>query len=157
VPGKSISPPHLSVISKEDSLMSEIRSSIYNNIYNPKFWGEYTTPTFTILKVTYDNNGDVKHISFSDSADSSFLKLYSKMPTYHDIKTTFKNYAAIKSYRDISLLIPVYYEPSYTSHQNQNFYYFQIESIMKFNGKEFVGKSILLRPIVIRVLKEHNM
>jgi hypothetical protein len=44
VPGKSISPPHLSVISKEDSLMSEIRSSIYNNIYNPKFWGEYTTP-----------------------------------------------------------------------------------------------------------------
>ena len=142
-------------VSPADSLINEFKNSIYNSIYNPVFWSKSYVPTFTVLKIDIDARGKVQDVRFSDSADTLFVKAFLNRPKYHDDKLTLERYAEAESYKDISILIPVSYEPSYSPHRN--FYYDNMESLMKFDKKDFTGKAIMLSPIKIAVLKERNM
>lgn len=138
-----------------DSLIAEFENSIYNCFYNPKFWSKSNTPTFTVLKIDINKLGKVKNIRFSDSADTVFVNAFTERPKYHDYKATLEKYAKIKLYRNISMLIPVSFEPLYGPIRSLNFD--KIESLMKFDKKDLTGKIILLPAIRIKVLPEHNM
>ena len=138
-----------------DSLLVEFENSIYTSFYTPKFWSKNTLPTFTVLKIDIDKNGNVTGIRFSDSADTAFVNAFLQRPKFHNDKSTLEKYAKAKSYSDCSILIPVSYEPSFGS--NYSFLYRNMDSLMKFDSQYFIGKAIILAPIQIRVLSEHNM
>lgn len=147
---------HLLVrISYTDSLINEFENSIYESFYNPVFWSKTPNPTFTVLKIDIDKEGKVKDVRFSDSADTLFVNAFLRRPKYHDDTATLKKYAKAKEYKDISILIPVSYEPFYSPQHNFN--YSNLELLMKFDKKDFTGKAIMLAPIQIKVLSEHNM
>jgi hypothetical protein len=142
-------------LSVEDSLYSEINNTIYNTFYTPSYMVN-KTPVFTVFKVDIDWEGKVISIQFSDSADSTFVKAWLNKPKYHDDKATLERYAKAKSLTNISLLIPVIYEPNYPQ-QKKVFSYDELEAIMKFNKQNFTGKSIMFSPINIAVLLRGNM
>ena len=147
--------PLVAHVSYADSLIGEFENSIYDSFYNPAFWAKSNTPRFTVFKIDIGQDGKVKGMGFSDSADTLFVNAFLNRKKYHDDIATLEKYAKAKSYSNVSILIPVSYEPSYSS--RQSFYYDKMESIMKFDKKDFEGKAILLSPIKIAVLSEHNM
>ncbi|MBS1520228.1 MAG: hypothetical protein JST50_04470 [Bacteroidetes bacterium] len=138
-----------------DSLMGSFRNSIYSRIYNPAFWSKSTKPAFTMIKISIDINGKVSNIKFSDSADTLFLKTFLSMPKHYNDIAILEKYAAIKSYKNVSILVPVSYEPGYNP--NHNYSYSNLQSLMKFDKKDLVGEVIITPPIIIGVLNEHNM
>jgi len=139
----------------EDSLYLEISNTIYYTYYNPSYMSN-KTPVFTILKVEIDWAGKVTNISFSDSSDSVFVKAWQNKPKVHDDKATFERYSKEKSYRNVSLLIPVAYEPQLPN-SNKYFTNDYLEAYMKFDKKAFAGSAIMLPPITITVLERGNM
>jgi hypothetical protein len=138
-----------------DSLLREIDNDIYYTYYSPAFMSN-KVPVFTMLKVDIGWDGKVTSIQFSDSAGPDFIKAYFDRPKGHDIKATLEKYAKIKSYTDVSLLIPVSWEPNYPN-QKKVFTYDEMEGIMKFNKKDFTGKSIMFSPIYITLSATGNM
>lgn len=141
--------------STEDSLYLEISNTIYYTYYNPAYMSN-KTPVFTILKVDVDWAGKVTNISFSDSADSVFVKAWQNKPKVHDDKATFERYSKEKSYKNVSLLIPISYEPQLPN-SNKYFTNDYLETYLKFDKKAFVGNAIMLPPITITVLEKGNM
>lgn len=139
-----------------DSLYAIICNPIYNSFYNPSYMSS-TTPTFTMLKIDIDKNGKVTDIRFSDSADSTFVNAYVNRKKWPNEISTIEKFAKAKEYSDVSLLMPVNYEPNYRPKQTKVFSYEEMENIMKFNKKEFTGKVVKLPSMNIRVLSEHNM
>src|SRR3569623_1081077 len=87
-------------ISYVDSLMGSFRSSVYSRIYNPAFWSKSYKPVYTMLKISIDENGKVKEIKYSDSADALFVKTFLGMPKYYNDIATLEKYAMAKSYKD---------------------------------------------------------
>jgi hypothetical protein len=114
------------------------------------------TATFAVLKIDIDKKGKVTDIRFSDSADSTFLKAYANRQQWPDEKGTIEKYAKAKGYKNVSLLMHVRFEPRYPS-SNKYISYDQAEAVMQFAGKEFIGNSIILPCMNIRVSAEHNM
>ncbi|MDB5129969.1 hypothetical protein [Mucilaginibacter sp.] len=141
--------------SVSDSLFNEFSNGIYHSFYTSSYMST-TTPTFTMLKVDISKNGKVTSIQFSDSADSTFVKAYLNRKKWHDDKATLEKYAKIKSYTDVSLLIPVSWEPDYPN-QKKLFSYDEMEGIMRFNKKDFTGKSVFFPPIYIKITPGGNM
>jgi hypothetical protein len=124
----------------EDSLLKEFQNTVYYTFYNPTYM-QTTVPTFTMLKIDIDGTGKIAGIDFSDSADPSFTKAWSDKKNVHDDKATLQQYAKIKGYYNVSLLMPVSYQPNYPNQK-----------------KVFTnGKAILLEPINIVVLSKGNM
>jgi len=138
-----------------DSLINEFRNTIYYSLYNSNLLANNKTPTFTVLKIDIDDKGIVTGITFSDSADTLFVKTFLKRHKYHDDIATLEKYAKAKSYNNISIIIPVSYEPLYDI-QN-SFISNKVEYIMKFDGKDFTGKAIMLAPIRVGMLSKNNM
>jgi hypothetical protein len=138
-----------------DSLYREFVNTIYNAFYNPSYMMTQS-PTFTILKIAIDKQGKVADIRFSDSADSSLVKAWKNKPKSHDDVATLEKYAKAKAYKNISILIPVIFEPNAPNLKKQ-FTYEQAESLFKFNRQSFSGSSIMMSPIPIPVLSDHNM
>jgi|GEM_PF-6123628 len=138
-----------------DSLYNQFQSDVYYSFYNPTYMSN-TTTTSTIMKVDIDWQGKVTDINFSDSADSIFVKVYRNHLKIHDDKVLLEKYAKSKSLTNISLLIPVNYEPNYP-HQRKTFSYDELEGLIKFNKRSFTGKSIIFEPINIAVLTRGNM
>jgi hypothetical protein len=141
--------------SMEDSLLNQFQNTIYNTFYNPEYMSN-NTPIATMMKVDINWEGKVTSISFSDSADSIFVRAFKNHPKWYDDKATLEKYAKVKSLTNISLLIPVNYEPGYP-HQRKTFSYDELEGLMKFNKKSFTGKSIVFEPVNIVVLARGNM
>ena len=138
-----------------DSLFTEISSTIYDSFYTSSYMST-TNSTFTVLKIDINKQGKVTGINFSDSADSTFVKAYTNRKKWHDDTATLEKYAKINSYTDLSLLIPVSFEPNYP-YQKKLFSYDELESIMKFGKNSFTGKSVLFSLIRITVLPHGNM
>lgn len=138
-----------------DSLLTEFSNTVYNTFYTPSYMYT-TTPTFAVLKIEIDKKGKVADIRFSDSADYTFVKAFDNRKKWHDDKATLEKYAKLKAYKDVSLLMPVSYEPQFP---NPNKYYTNgyMESYLKFNNKDFTGKAVMLSPIFIPVLTKGNM
>jgi hypothetical protein len=141
--------------SASDSLFNKFSNGIYHSFYTPSYMST-RTPTFTMLKVDINKDGKVTSIQFSDSADSTFVKAYLNRKKWHDDKATLERYAKIKSYTDLSLLIPVSWEPNYPN-QKELFSYDEMEGIMRFNKKDFTGKSVFFPPIYIKITPGGNM
>ncbi|MBB5396353.1 hypothetical protein [Mucilaginibacter sp. AK015] len=139
----------------EDSLLRIIDNNIYYSYYSPSYMSN-KTPIFTMLKIDLDWNGKVTGIHFSDSADSVFVKSYFNNPRNRDIKSTFEKYARLKAYSNISLLIPVNYQPEYPN-QKKIFSYEELERSLKFKNQYFIGNSVMFSPINIKVLTKGNM
>jgi hypothetical protein len=152
---KLITKAPFSSVSYTDSLINEFKSELYNCLDQSGIRSKIVNPTFTVLKIDIDKNGKLTDIKFSDSADTLFIKTYMGRHKYHDDKSTLEKYAKAKSYTNISILIPVNYEPAYNS--KNSFNADKIGDYMKFNKKDFTGKAIMLTPIQIGVLSEHNM
>lgn len=150
---KGIDKPVLHYTSYADSLLTEFINTVYNSIYDSNFRSKSYIPTFTVLKVDIDNTGKVTGVNFSDSADTLFLKAFSQRRRYHDDKSTLEKFAKAKGYTDVSILIPVNYEPYYSA--NRSIYYNNMNSIMRFNKKDFTGRAIILPPIIIE-FSEHE-
>lgn len=139
-----------------DKSINQFLNIIYNTIYTPKFWSKSFMPSFSVLKIDINASGQVTDIRFSDSADTLFVKQFEMRKTVRsDEKAFLERYAKDNSYRDISIIIPVNYEPNYSS--KRSFYYDQMESFMQFNKKHFTGKAIILAPMNISVLTKGNM
>lgn len=153
---KAIIQPPSAHTSYVDSLLNEFRGTVYNSFNNPVFWAKSQTPVFTFLRVDIDKNGKVKNIRFSDSADTLFVAAFSHRPKYHNDKLTLERYAKARTYTDLSIIIPVSYEPSYSP--QRDFYEINnMETLMKFDNMEISGKVIILSPVKIGVLPDHNM
>ncbi len=140
--------------SHTDSLYTELNNTVYNAFYNSPYIMTQT-PSFTMLKIDIDKNGKVSSINFSDSADSSLINAWQNRRKNRDYKATLEKYALSKYYKDISLLIPLAFEPN-APNSKAHFTYKQIEAVFKFNQQEFIGPSIILPPIFIPVLADHN-
>jgi hypothetical protein len=138
-----------------DSLFTEISNTIYDSFYTSSYMST-TNSTFTVLKIDINKQGKVTGINFSDSANSTFVKAYTNRKKWHDDTATLEKYAKMNSYTDVSLLIPVSFEPNYP-YQKKVFSYDELESMMKFDKKNFTGKSILFSLIRITVLPHGNM
>ncbi|MDB5135276.1 MAG: hypothetical protein JWP37_1879 [Mucilaginibacter sp.] len=135
-----------------DSLMGAFRNSVYGRIYNPAFWSKSYMPTLTILKISINKNGKVTDIRFSDSADTLFVKTFANMPKRNDDLSTLEKYALAKSYKDISILIPINYEPNYRAHRS--FDYNNLQLLMRFDKKEFEGKALISPPLLVGVVAD---
>lgn len=138
-----------------DSLITQFYNKVYGCFYNPVYIKKGSV-TVTLLKIDIDKNGKVRNMGFSDSADPNFKEAFSQRKTNPDDFDTLAKYAAIKGYVDLSLLIPVYFEPGYPN-QYKAFNYEELEDLMKFNKESVTGRIILLQPIIIRVAKSGNM
>ena len=138
-----------------DSLLTEFSNAVYNTFYTPSYMST-TTPTFAVLKIEIDKNGKVADIRFSDSADSTFVKAFDNRKKWHDDKATLEKYAKLKSYKDVSLLMPVSFEPQQPN-SDKHYANGYLESYLKFDKKPFEGKAIMLSPIFITVLSKGNM
>jgi hypothetical protein len=138
-----------------DSLFTEFSGTVYNCYYTPSYMSN-STPTFAMLKIDIDPKGKVTSIQFSDSADSTFVKAFVNRKKWHNDEATLEKYAKIKGYSEISLLIPVSWEPKYP-YQKKIFTYEELEGLMKFNSKNFTGKSIIFSPIHIKLSSSGNM
>ncbi|MEZ2336751.1 hypothetical protein AB6735_14005 [Mucilaginibacter sp. RCC_168] len=138
-----------------DSLYTEISNTIYSSFYHSPYMST-TTPTFAILKIDFDKNGKVTDMRFSDSADSAFVKAFENREKWHDDNATLERYAKIKSYKNLSLLFPVSFEPQLP---NSNKYYTNdyLESYFKFNKKDFTGKAVMQSPIFIKISAKGEM
>jgi hypothetical protein len=88
--------------------------------------------------------------------DPNFTKAWLNKKNSHDDKATLQQYAKIKGYYNMSLLIPVSYQPNYPN-QKKVFTYDELGETMKFSKRNFAGKAILLEPINIVVLSKSNM
>jgi len=141
--------------SYSDSLYARICTPIYFSFYTPSYMAT-TTPTFTILKIEINSQGKVIAINFSDSADSVFVKAYKNRKKYDDEISTLEKYVKAKLYTDVSLLMPVSFEPKYPN-SVKDFSYDKMESIMQWNKKEVVGRVIMLPSMNIRILPNGNM
>ncbi|PWK75301.1 hypothetical protein LX99_03794 [Mucilaginibacter oryzae] len=133
-----------------DSLLSEFSSTVYDSFYNPSYMAT-TTSTFAMLKIDIDIAGKVKGITFSDSADSTFVQAFKNRKKRHDDKATLEKYAKLKMYKDVSLLIPVSFEPKLPN-SDKHYTNSYFESYLRFNHEDFTGKAIILTPIFIPVL-----
>jgi len=138
-----------------DSLIRIIDNTIYNTYYNSNYWKKSIIPVFTVLKIDITETSNVKRIEFSDSADTLFTKELWRNPAYKNIKTALERYAKNKGYKNISILIPINYEPNYSPVHGVD--YKHVESLMKFNGKDVIGKTILFSPVRIKVLSKGNI
>ncbi len=139
-----------------DKSINQFRNVIYNTIYNPEFWSKSFMPSFAVLKVDINEPGHVTDIRFSDSADTLFVKQFEMRNTaWVKEKVLLECYARANSYKGVSIIIPVNYQPNYSI--KRSFYYDQMEPFMQFNKKNFNGKAIILDPINIPVLTKGNM
>lgn len=132
---------HENMRSSADSLLDEFENSVYGNTYEPNALSKYT-PRLTLLKIDINVNGQVTDIRFSDSADTSIVRTFQHRHQYHNDKSTFEKYARIKSYSDVSVLIPVSYWLLYNESKKIN--WGKTDALMKFEGKDFNGKAIIL-------------
>jgi hypothetical protein len=141
-----------------DSLMQRFENIIDSVYYDYHFWGKGITHQFTMLQILIDKHGKVKRIWFSDSADKIFVDaFFQQTKSLNKIEIeTLEKYTKAKRYKNISILIPVYFETRFERHPSFEHNYNFMESIMKFDGKPFLGKSVILEPVIIRVLAEHN-
>ncbi|AMR31571.1 hypothetical protein A0256_09110 [Mucilaginibacter sp. PAMC 26640] len=142
------------VISK-DSLLTDFENSVYRRIYNPDFWNKCYTSTFTVIKIDIDSNSKVTSIKFSDSADSLFTKIYATRKIQFDECTTLSNYAKTKAYKNISIIIPVIYIQNYSAQTSFNAN--NVESLLKFGNKAFLGNAIIRPTITIKLLPKGNI
>ncbi|EHQ30358.1 hypothetical protein [Mucilaginibacter paludis] len=124
----------------EDSLFNDFRNAIYYTYYHPSYMSN-KKPIFTMLKITLDWQGKVTDLGFSDSADSVFVNAFANKAKQYDFKATIETYAKVKSLTKISLIIPVYFEPSYEKKEHA-FTYGELEGLMKFNKRSFEGPAI---------------
>jgi len=139
----------------EDSLFNQFRNTVYNSFYNPVYMAN-TTPVSTMMKIDIDWQGKVTSINFSDSADSIFVKAFKNHKNWYDDKATLEKYAKVMGLTNVSLLIPINYEPNYPN-QRKLFSYDELEGMMKFDKKSFTGKAIIFEQINIGVLPKRNM
>ncbi|MFA6247344.1 MAG: hypothetical protein WC615_10415 [Mucilaginibacter sp.] len=158
---QNIKKPSLSLSQLSDDKnksINQFRNIVYNTIYSPEFRSQSFMPSFAFLKIDINASGNVTDVRFSDSADTLFVKQFKlRKSTPSNEKVLLEQYAKDNSYKDISIIIPVNYEPNYTNKQSSIFYYNQMEALMQFNKKQFVGKAIILAPINIPVLTKGNM
>ena len=144
------------LIDDKNKSINQFRNIVYNTIYAPEFRSQVFMPSFTVLKIDINALGNITDIRFSDSADTLFVKQYKlRKSTPSDEKALLEQYAKYNSYKDVSIIIPVNYEPNYDS--KRSFYYDHMEVLMQFNKKYFTGKAIILAPINIPVLTKGNM
>lgn len=139
-----------------DGSINQFRNIVYNSIYTPEFWSKSFIPSFAVLKIDINASGHVTDIQFSDSADTLFVRQFEKRKSkLADEKALLERFAKTNSYKDISIIIPVNYEPNYGN--KRSFYYDQMESLMLFNKKQFTGKAIILATMNIAILTKGNM
>ena len=145
--------------SLEDSLRMVIDNDIYYTYYSPYTSGyrsNHKIPVFTMLKIDIGWDGKVTKIQFSDSADSAFVKAYFNNPRASNRKDIFEQYAKIKSYSRVSLIIPVSYQPN-SPNKEGVFSYDNVQSLTKFTGQSLIGPVVLLPTVIISVLSKNNM
>lgn len=139
-----------------DSLIGVFCNTIYRCGYNPGFWAKCYTPVFTTIKIDIDKKGKLSGVEFSDSADSLFKAEFSKGLNHERDKQILEEYAKAEQLKNVSILIPVYYEPwadvKYKFHLN----YGAIEGLLRFNKKPYRGNAIVLPPVRIPVLSTGN-
>jgi len=132
---------HFNTKLKADSLLKVFENDIYGGIYEPNPSAHFTAQ-MTFLKIEINAKGKITDINFSDNADPSLVKSFKNRPRYNDDYINLELYAQSKSYKAISLLIPVIYWVRYetigTTTEKQN------ASIMQFDKKNFIGKAIVL-------------
>lgn len=138
-----------------DSMLTEFYNKIYGSFYNPTYRLNKIA-TFALLKIDIDKTGRINSIDFSDSADSSFVNSFAQRSQSEYDKVTLERYAKEKSYKDLSLLIPVIFEPNFPN-QKKIFNYDELEGLLRFNKQNFTGKSVILSPIFIKVAVKGNM
>jgi hypothetical protein len=142
--------------SYSDSLVQRFEKTIDSVYHDSHFWYKGITHQFTILQILIDKHGKVKKIGYSDSADKIFVDAFLKQSESPRNISTLEKYAKAKKYKNISILIPVYYETRFERHPSFEHNYDFMESIMKFDAKPFSGQSVILEPVIIRILAEHN-
>ncbi|QEM13999.1 hypothetical protein [Mucilaginibacter rubeus] len=138
--------------SDSDVTTGRIYRAIYNTYNNPYYWKKSLKPTFTTLKIDVSKKGSITDIRFSDSADSLFKAEFEQ--NIKKFRSIADQWVKSKSYKGISLLIPVYYETKYELKPTVG--YDDVEFVLKFNKKAFTGNTVLLRPVTIRVLNNGN-
>jgi len=143
-------------LSYTDSLIARFDNCIYNTYQDYHFWEKGVKQQFTMLQISIDKYGKIKRIWYSDSADKIFVDAFLKESVSKTNISTLERYAKAKGYKNLSLLIPVYFETNFENSPTFEHNYDFMESIMKFDGKPFSGKSVILEPVIIRVLAKHN-
>jgi hypothetical protein len=139
----------------EQGLLNKILNDIYFTYYSPTYISN-KTPVFTILKVDVSQNGKIADISFSDNTDAEFKNAYFNNKDIGVFKKTFEKYAQQKSYFNISLLIPISYQPNSPNKEGGGSYD-NIQSLTKFKGQSLIGSTVILPMVTISVLSKNNM
>jgi len=140
-----------------DSLLTRFCNRIDSTYHDYHFWTKGITHQFVVLQIRIDEHGQVRRIWYSDSADKIFKDAFLKQSVSSENISILEKYARAKNYKDISILIPVYFESSFERKPSFEHNYNFMESILKFDGKPFSGESVILEPVIVRVLAEHNM
>jgi hypothetical protein len=99
--------------------------------------------------------GELKSLNFSDCADSLFTKELLGNPNHlKTLQVALQEYARKATYKNISILIPVSYQPNYSPTREMD--YKHVEALFQFNKRDIVGKTIIFSPIRIKVLSKGN-
>lgn len=134
-----------------DFLYKKINDGIYYSYYNPKYM-DRPLNTVTFFKIDIDKRGEVSGISFSDSADSVFVKAYFERQKMYNTMPYIQQFVKQGGYREVALLIPVSFEavkPLDTAFKNP-------EKLMRFSKRDFTGKAIIF-PVLNIKISDHEM
>lgn len=147
---------HQSPHDKADSLIRSVQNMVFTAYQSPSFSLTYHAPTFTVLRAVIDSSGKLNDIIFSDSADSAFVAVFVHEKRYQATKRNISEYAKKMGYKDISILIPIYYETNAETGPELKQTYNQIENFMKFGNKNLTGNCVFLNPVKIILLSKGN-
>ncbi len=135
-------------VSNPNNLINKFKKSVQQSLANRDFNSKCYMSTFTVLKIDIDNRGEIKDLNFSDNVDTLFSKSFFLRHTYKNERAILTQYIKLNAYKNISVLIPINYEPFNDVHRN--LYYDSMESFLRFNKKDFTGKAVMLSPIEVK-------
>ncbi len=129
-----------------DSLLTDFGNSITKKLIYPSELITRCAPTFTILKIRVDNQGEIADMKLSDSADPLFVvEWLSKIKTIN--KGPLKKYIKQHTISNTTVLLPINYTFSIKSCSTMNIDQNSNLRLFKFEEKPVKGVYYMLPPL----------
>jgi|GEM_PF-4242054 len=129
-----------------EELINRFRSSFAHAFIN------YKQSLFTIVKIKVDEKGHIGDISFSESADSSYIKVF-KLLRHAVDDDALSLYIKRAKIRQTYILMPLYI----TNSDDKKVDTEMLTRLMQFENEDFTGPAILLKPEIFSVDVIHEI
>jgi len=129
-----------------DSLLNDFGNSILKKMHYPNELVSRCTPTFTVLKITVDKEGEIANMQLSDSADPLFVVEWLSKKKLIDL-SSLKKYIKKYSIASTEVLLPINYTFSNRSCSTMNIDQANCLRLFLFENSPAKGNFYVLPPL----------